>query len=91
MIYPPTSFLEFVDRAKESLKEFDGSVLISLIRAETNLDESPLYGGLDLAKAVVDEVVEEFKSSSSQGEHDRVEDDLLAASPQEIRNENNGV
>lgn len=50
---------EFVDRTKESLKEFDSSVLISLIRAETNLDESPLFGGLDLAKAVVDEVVEE--------------------------------
>jgi len=82
--------IEFVDRAKESLKEFDGSVLISLIRSETNLDESPLYGGLDLAKSVVDEVVEEFKSTSSQGEHDRTEDELMA-SPQEIRNENNGA
>jgi len=84
--------VEFVDRAKDSLKEFDGSVLISLIRAETNLDDSPLFGGLELAKAVVDEVVEEFRARSSPNANDEqhVNDEILH-SQQEIKNENNGA
>jgi hypothetical protein len=64
-----------------------------LIRAETNLDDSPLFGGLELAKAVVDEVIEEFKVSSSPGANDHVSDEILPSQQQqqEIHNENNGV
>jgi hypothetical protein len=80
-----------VDRAKDSLKEFDSSVLISLIRAETNLDDSPLFGGLELAKAVVDEVVEEFRATSSPGANNEHVGDEILPSQQEIHNENNGA
>lgn len=94
--YNRTIFLEFVERAKDSLKEFDSSVLISLIRAETNLDESPLFGGLELAKSVVDEVIEEFKglSSPESGQHEHNSRDILSGRPQqhqEIQNEDNGA
>lgn len=86
---PHFQHLEFVDRTKESVNEFDGAFLISLIRSETNLDESPLFGGLELAKTVIDEVAEEFKSHSSPpvGENS---DDILPQQ-QEIQNENNGA
>ncbi|KAI6190710.1 PPM-type phosphatase domain-containing protein [Aphelenchoides bicaudatus] len=83
--------VEFVDRTKDSLKDYDATNLIMQIRSETNLDESPLFGGLELAKAIVDEVIEEFKSHSSPTSNEHADDILPAQQHQEIQNENNGA
>ncbi|CAD5225095.1 unnamed protein product [Bursaphelenchus okinawaensis] len=52
---------EYVDRYLKEVREVETNTIISYLKGNTELDNSPVFGGLDLAKHVIDEVVESSK------------------------------
>ncbi|KAI6230828.1 PPM-type phosphatase domain-containing protein [Aphelenchoides fujianensis] len=58
---------EYTDCARASLKDFNGEILHSILANKTSLDESPVWGGLDLLRPLLNDVADEMARTALAG------------------------
>ena len=66
-------------------------MLASMIRSKTSLEQSPAFGGLDLARSVLDQIVDELKANSTDAtaeDSTADEEAVCPAPPTEIKSGN---
>ncbi|CAD5231593.1 unnamed protein product [Bursaphelenchus xylophilus] len=73
---------EYADRFLKEVREVETNTIISYLKANTDLERSPVYGGLDLAKHVIDDVIDRTKRengfTSDSEEHSMEEESKQA-------------